>query len=226
MPDRDQDMQSPPPPSGTERLLYGADPSPGIVAVELAGPNRVRTWRRVDSLTVASEEPFQPWLVAERDAPWRALPSVNSIETLAGDHPLRYLVSFSAWGGFLDAARAGRDAGEHFFRLRSPIEHSLVRSGRTLFKGMTFDDLVRLQLDIETTSLDANAPGARILMVALSASTGYEEAIADDDEAALLQRVSEQIAIIDPDVIEGHNIFNFDLPWMATRAGRVGVTLN
>ena len=35
--------------------------------------------------------------------------------------------------------------------------------------------------------------------------------------------MTERLRELDPDVIEGHNLFNFDLPFMAARAERLGV---
>ena len=46
-----------------------------------------------------------------------------------------------------------------------------------------------------------------------------------DDEGELLERVTARIGELDPDVIEGHNLFNFDLPYMVARADRHGVPL-
>ncbi|MGH2614968.1 MAG: DNA polymerase domain-containing protein [Thermomicrobiales bacterium] len=210
----------------TAAILYGNDPLPGIVAVEPIGGNRVRLFRRTPDGTAADEEPFRPWLLAERCEPWQGLRNALDVELLAGDHPLRYLVEFSDWPGFLDVTREAQDAGERFFRLRSPVEQYLVRSCRTLFKGMVFADLKRVQIDIETTGLDASDPESRIIVVALKAGDGVEEILAlDTDEAELLARVSERLRALDPDVIEGHNLFNFDLPFLVARAERSRVAL-
>ena len=35
----------------------------------------------------------------------------------------------------------------------------------------------------------------------------------------------EALREIDPDIIEGHNVFNFDLPYLIARAERHGVPL-
>lgn len=207
-------------------LLYGTDPLPGLVAVDLAGPDRVRLYRRDGGRLTSSDDDLAPWLLAERAEPWQALRSRPSIARLDGDHPLRYLVTFRAWSDMLDAARAARDANERIFRLRSPVEGYLMRRGRTLFKGMTFGDLHRLQLDIETSGLDPHRADASVLLVALTTSHGVEEVLAlEAGEADLLIRLTERIVALDPDVIEGHNIFNFDLPYLATRAERNGIAL-
>ena len=122
--------------------------------------------------------------------------------------------------------RSAQDAGERFFRLRSPVEQYLVRSRRTLFKEMVFSDLKRLQIDIETTGLDPQDPESQIIVVALKSNVGLEEVLSlQTNEVELLERVTERLRELDPDVIEGHNLFNFDLPFMAARAERFGLAL-
>ena len=89
---------------------------------------------------------------------------------------------------------------------------------RTLFKEMVFEDLRRVQLDIETTGLDPSVPDNRILIAALRASDGDELVLTAMSEEALLADLSAAITRLDPDVIEGHNIYNFDLPFIVERA--------
>ena len=210
----------------TADLLFGHDPLPGIVAVERLGGDRVRLYRREDGAVSAVEDEFRPWLLAERAEPWRGRRGVAGLEVLAGDHALRYLIEFENWPAFLDAAQGAQETGERFFRLRSPVEQYLVRSGRTLFKGMIFAEPRRLQLDIETTGLDARDPDSQVIVVALKSGNDVEELYwLEDGEAELLARVSERLLEIDPDAIEGHNLFNFDLPFLVARAERLGVPL-
>src|SRR5918997_3444812 len=207
----------------TTDLLYGDDTTPGIVAVEQFGANRVRLYRRSAGDVIVEDAPFFPWLLAERPEPWHAARGSPRIEPLAGDHPLRYLVEFPDWSSHLDAVRAVEDAGERFFRLRSPVEQYLVRSRRTLFKEMVFADLRRLQIDIETTGLDPYDPDSQIIVVAVKSNSGIEEILSlQTDEVELLERVTARLCELDPDVIEGHNLFNFDLPFMVARAERFG----
>jgi DNA polymerase elongation subunit (family B) len=210
----------------TTNLLYGNDPLSGIVAVEQVGADRVRLYRRDGEEIIAEEAPFRPWLLAERDEPWQALRGAPAIEMLAGDHPLRYLVEFSDWPSYLSAVRTAEDTGERIFRLRSPVEQYLVRGGRTLFKGMAFSDLRRLQIDIETTGFNPRDAESQVIVVALTYGDAVEELFTlETDEAALLARLTERLREIDPDVIEGHNLFNFDLPFLGARAERFGVPL-
>ncbi len=208
----------------TSELLYGTDATPGIVAIELSGPDRVAVFQRCGDGTVREEVPFQPWLLAPRPDPWLALRPRPDVERLAGDHVYRYLIRFASWPAFADATRAAREAGERYVDPGSPAEQYLILSGRTLFKGMTFDNLRRLQLDIETTGFDPRQPDHHVIAVALRLSDGREEVLAlDESEHTLLERITERIREWDPDVIEGHNLFNFDLPFLVARAARYGI---
>ncbi|MEA2511724.1 MAG: polymerase, archaea type [Thermomicrobiales bacterium] len=211
----------------TDELLYGTDSTPRIVAVEPGGSDRVTVYRRDDIGGIeAFLESFHPWLLATRPQPWAALRSGPRITELHGDHPLRFLVQFSSWQAHGEAVRAARESGERIFNVNSPVEQYLISTGRTMFKGMVYEDLCRLQLDIETTGFDARDPAAQVIVVALKTSRGHEELLVlQNSEEALISRLSERIATLDPDVIEGHNLFNFDLPFLTARAARFGLQL-
>ena len=220
--------------SDVQALLYGHDPLPGIVAVEPAGPGAVTLYRRpvrtgpaqpaAPILTELDE--FRPWvLVAAATLPLLAA-GERQVEALRGGG-LDHLVTFARWADLTHDLAELRARQVDYVSPPSLVSQYLVRRGRTLFGGMAFEDLHRLQLDIETTSLQPEAPEARVLMVALTDSRGFEEVLTDQrgSEAALLHAVTEQIRDLDPDVIEGHNCFDFDLPYLATRAKRLRVPL-
>jgi DNA polymerase elongation subunit (family B) len=63
--------------------------------------------------------------------------------------------------------------------------------------------------------------------IALADSTGFRHVLRGDrmDERELLVECGRLIAERDPDVIEGHNIFRFDLEYLEARAARWGVPL-
>jgi DNA polymerase I len=212
----------------TEQLLYGPDPTPRIVAADFVAGNKIRIYTRQQSgETEAVEESFSPWLLAALDTPWQSGRYEVAIREFEGENPLRYFVSFDDWYAHNDAVREARDSGETFFRLNSPVEQHLMTTGKSLFKEMVFDDLRRLQIDIETTGFEPNLPQSQIIVVAIRTSAGHEEIIQlCESEAELIKHVNERIKFHDPDVIEGHNIFNFDIPFLATRASRLGLQLD
>ncbi|HVN64903.1 MAG TPA: DNA polymerase domain-containing protein, partial [Candidatus Binataceae bacterium] len=94
-------------------------------------------------------------------------------------------------------------------------------------------DLRRLQLDIETYITpgfefpSAAREGDRVIAISLSDSTGFERLLKGNelDERAMLEELVRIIAERDPDVIEGHNLFRFDLEYLETRARRHKVKL-
>jgi DNA polymerase, archaea type len=109
--------------------------------------------------------------------------------------------------------------------VRPLVEQYLAITGRTYFKGMAYADVRRMQFDLETTGLDADRD--TIFMVSITDSDGYRALIdvADCDERGLIERFVEIVRERDPDVLENHNIFGFDLTFLAKRARALGVDL-
>lgn len=202
-------------------LLEGRDATHGVVAVELRGGNRVALYRRLDDGGLDLElRPFEPWLLTSDASPWTRWRGVT-INRLSGANHYGALVRFADWRSLQDARQQSRMNSLDVFALASPEEQFLVASGVTLFKQLRFDQLKRLQLDIETVGLDPKVEEGRILMAALRWGPGQARVIAaDEGEARLIDELTDAILAIDPDVIEGHNIFNFDLPFIAERARR------
>jgi DNA polymerase elongation subunit (family B) len=107
-------------------------------------------------------------------------------------------------------------------------EQYLVATGRTYFRDLTFDQLHRMQFDLETTGLDAERD--RIFMIAVRDQTGVAELLeatgeGDAAEAELIRRLVAKVKAADPDVIENHNLHGFDLPFLNRRARILGVPL-
>jgi len=210
------------------RYLYGADPTERIVAVERGGPDRMRVYRRVDGRVVEERASFRPWLLMTHEPAWSELTGDVRATRLAGDGEYCWFVECRNWNVFQDVRGRVRDAGNEPLVFNSPIQQFLTSSGRTLFKGMVYEDLLRMQLDIEATSLDPLVPHARIFLVSVRTSAGDERLFgaAGEDEATIFEDLTAFIRDVDPDVIEGHNIFNYDLPYFLARAAANGLTLS
>src|SRR6185437_2004298 len=118
-----------------------------------------------------------------------------------------------------------RDLSDHYYMVGA-VEQYLMATGRVCFGGMTYADLHRLQFDLETTALSPKQ--GRIFMIAARDSLGLEailEAPTEADEAVLIRDLCALIRERDPDVIENHNLFGFDLPFLEERAAALGVPL-
>ena len=204
--------------------LFGFDKTEGIVAVEFSTPNQVQIFtRETDGSTSLRSEEFAPFL-------W------NSSEgaPLEGSLALDKLTTLPDWRSYQEARARLAKEGAPFFAFNDPVQQYLTSSGRTLFKGMLFEDLRRLQIDIQT----AISPGFEfssperdaVIAVTLSDSSGWEEIFVVEEgivesERAALEGLTSIIQTRDPDVIEGHNLFKFDLPYLLARARRLKVRL-
>ncbi|RYZ36349.1 MAG: DNA polymerase II [Myxococcaceae bacterium] len=234
--------------------LWGWDPTPGIVSVWAEPDGRAFVWKRQPGTPVRLREDarYRPWLLLSslQDLehlgpslqPEGAPPAPGRVtfRELKGPGALRYVVSADD-GRALGAAvlrgassrlgqRVGhlRDLGAHEVLVLPPEEQYLVATGRTYFRDLVFDDLRRLQFDLETTGLDPTKD--RIFLVALRDPDGRAETLevtedGDAGEADLLRRLVARIREADPDVVENHNLHGFDLPFLDQRAKRLNVPL-
>jgi DNA polymerase, archaea type len=78
-----------------------------------------------------------------------------------------------------------------------------------------YEGLSKLYIDIETTGLDSTIH--RVLMVGLMDETGVKTIITDTDERVILTSTIEYLKANKPECLIGHNLINFDLPFLATR---------
>ncbi len=232
--------------------LWGWDPTPGIVSVWAGLDGRAFVWRRPPETGVLVREDvrFRPWLLLDGLDDLRHLGAGLAPEgtpgarvgyrELQGPGALRFLVSADD-GRMLQRAvlegasrRLGRvvgqvrELGQLSVLSLPPEEQYLVMSGRTYFKRLAFDQLQRLQFDLETTGLDPAR--SRMFMVAVKHPSGAEEVLEsrgvdDAAEADLIRRLVDTITASDPDVIENHNLHGFDLPFLERRARVLRVPL-
>ena len=204
-------------------VLFGNDPTPRIVAIEPVN-NHIRLFVRSGEQLRTVEEPFRPWLLSDLQLEMAGIHWQELTGELEGRRMLKYLALCDDREAFDKLRRALRDKHREVIAYGSFARQYLMLSGKTLFKGMTFADLHRMQLDIETSTLTPDQQGAQILVIALSDTRGYETVL-HGNEKQILEQFIERVRALDPDVIEGHNLFGFDLPYLAARAQALGVPL-
>jgi len=192
--------------------LFGFDPLTHIVAVEFAEPNVAEVFiRREDGSTEIRAEPFSPYL-------WNA----QEGELLTGELPLNRLWKMPDWLTYQDARAQLQKSGQVSFAFNDPVQQYLTSSGRTLFKGMQFEDLRRVQIGI------AIKEDETLAAVALSDQSGWQEfreIESMDGERQALEWLTATIQERDPDVLEGHQLFKIGLPFIVARAKKLKVKL-
>ncbi|HEX2851758.1 MAG TPA: DNA polymerase domain-containing protein [Opitutaceae bacterium] len=163
------------------------------------------------------------WLSA---APAGELPAGVQVEALKGDGPFSHLVhadSMSAYDAFL---KSSRGSALEVDAIR-PIENQfLLQQRKRLYADLGFTQLRRCQLHIKTTagseSVDETAkPDDRVLAVGLRCGGTNRLMVLEEMTAAAEKKLLEDFNValreLDPDVIEGHNIFKFDLDYLRLR---------
>jgi DNA polymerase, archaea type len=231
--------------------VFGWDAMPGIVSVWANREGRAVVWQRLEGRITFTTERFRPWLfattledlsqlgksLAPLDAAGGDGAAVSYRELEGPEGSYRYLLS-ARDGRALErmllsgaSRRLGRqvsnlnDLPETYYRV-GPVEQYLMLTGRVYFRGMIYDDLHRMQFDLETTALDPHR--GRIFMVSMRDNRGLAmtiDAPTPGEEAELINRLCALIRERDPDVIENHNLFGFDLPFLEQRAEVLGIPL-
>jgi DNA polymerase, archaea type len=213
-------------------LLFGADSTPRIVAVELGETGTVRVHRReTNGSTVPDVEPFHPFVWADSDVVDLGIET----EKLRGNLKHGWLITVDSWKELIALRNGLKNAGRDFFAFTDPIQHYLTATGRTLFNDLPFEALKRLQLEVLSvvpTSRDDPGNNDHLMSIALSDYTGWEELIVvdpsnvEESERNALRRLTGLIKEHDPDVIEGHDLFRVHLPLLVTRAKKLKTKLD
>src|SRR5438093_299576 len=223
------------------QLLFGWNETEGIVALELENDRQIRLYRKVKGTLVSEVQPLHPVLWLQEADLLKDFKGEVEMVALSGTLNYRVLAVFNSWKEIYAAKkylaktprRLPSDKASPCLFLSDPVHQHLLASGQTSFRGMTFADLNRLQLDIETYSVagfefsNPQREQDRIIAIALSDCSGWETVLWGKEmtEPEMLEQLNEIIQTRDPDVIEGHNIYKFDLSYLKIRAGRYGLPL-
>src|ERR1051326_5883844 len=164
-----------------------------------------------------STERFRPWLLATSLVDLER--SGSTLQSVTDEKPIRHTqgITYRELEGeegayrFLLSAPDGRELERRLLQGPSrrlerqvkslnelprtylrvgPIEQYLMQSGRAYFRGLNYEDLHRLQVDLETTALDPHR--GRIFLVAVRDSRGLAtilEAPDPEDEKQLIARL-------------------------------------
>ncbi len=215
-------------------LLFGADPTQRLVAVEATPAGEVVYWQRHGADVERHTAPLEALLWVEDPHFLDEFDGDYKIQPLAGDLPLAHVVRVRS-GKELEALKRHlvgvtgdnpSNAQAPYLYVSDRVHLHLMSTGTTLFKGMRFDDVRRLQIDILAHAAPgddaprADCPEDRILSIALTDTEGYREVLDGSGEQELITKLAQVIGERDPDIIEGHNFYKQQLEYLRRRAER------
>ncbi|MDD5727400.1 MAG: DNA polymerase domain-containing protein [Victivallales bacterium] len=210
-----------------------------VVAVETDENSVTLFIRGEDGKCSSISRDFVPFMLLSKPEVLQNFTGGVTIRRLDGDAVFAFIAEFASVSAYRDAlALLNKEKavqGTVCRLFQDFTQQAMMRNKIRLFRGMRFDEVRRLQFDIETLTtagFDFSNPNRRddkIIIISMSDNTGWEQLISLDtmDEKQLLEEFVRIVRERDPDVIEGHNIFRFDLPYIETRArlNKVKLTL-
>lgn len=219
-------------------VLFGSQRQAGLVNVSADRKGVLTTYRRLGEELTREEVSFEPFLwLSELDV-LRGLEVEAQTEELRGDNYYRYLLRTKTWSELKAvsdhiATVSGRYASHpqspQLFLADLPTQY-LLATGQTYYNKMAIDEVHTLSMRVYTALDLLEDPGeepSRILAVALKEGSEGPLVLVDDaDEDKLLWHLSGKIKKIDPDLIQGHNLFKRDLELLTERAKKLKVKLD
>ena len=199
----------------SDSFIYGKHPLTGVVGIEVADNGEVEIYTKDGILY---ENTIYYILVSE--------PLDNTTE-LKGDLHYKYAIKFDNRQDFQAKIGEFKALGVDYHAIYNPAEMFMLRHGYTYYKGMKPENLDILSFDIETTSLSPE--NGKVLLITNTYRCGNRVErllFSYDDYNSQKEMIYAWCAFvreIDPDVIVGHNIFNFDLPYLKSIAGKLPI---
>ncbi len=230
----------------SDPIIYGHNTESRIVSVFQTSDSTMKIVKRIGGVAVLEERKFFPFFFLKEPMEFAGFDKRFWSVKLSGNNFYQSLYIFKKWSDMRSALKKVTEAAhvgigevprditdvEDVYVKLDPVYQFMMQTGITLFKEMDFSELKRMQLDIETFSKSGFSVASRledrIVLISLSDNSGWEHVIdgRDRGEDVMLNELVEIITRRDPDVIEGHNIYGFDLPYILRRAEMYGVKLS
>ncbi len=205
-----------------------------ITGIWCDGENIHLSFRLPDASVKETSVKFSPFLWTSSEAKCDYA-KIEKLSTPSDGNPRTPLDAIMKFESVDDMERyfKSRDKSLPSDRISSVENQYLTANGARMFEGVEFKNIRRLQLDIEVMGTDgfpvATRDGDRILAVGLSGVGGTKilelADFSDASERKLLEDLQQEILSRDPDTIEGHNIFKFDLPYISARAKKLKASM-
>ena len=202
-----------------DKLIYGKSDIEHIVGVEANGEKAYLFIERPDGSKDTKIVQNRYWILAPFNIG-------NKFSRLQGDLYYKWGRQFTDWDDFVEHRKKYYPLG--IYSIFNPKEALLVKDGYTYFKGSKPTEVSVLSFDIESTGL-VHDDSSEVLLISNTyrSATGQitKKLFAYDDYenvGDMIENWCNWVREMDPSIILGHNIFGYDLPYLAHVAGRYG----
>jgi DNA polymerase, archaea type len=217
-----------------DSLLYGHNPAERVVAVHQMNDQAVRLFKRTEGKIVHEDAEFFPFFFLADSSLLHGFLKHHWLKELEGTNYYKFIAVFSRWSEMWEAVQyalreynktrfpkvaAWQELQEILVR-PDPARQFLAQSGITLFKGMKFDELIRVQIAIthnsgnDQRSLKSRSGKKELRAIGMmdSKNKSYIFEIKKNNKREVLAQLIYLIQELDPDIIEGLDLFSNILP--------------
>lgn len=206
-------------------LIYGKNPLQKIIGISTKN-DKLFMYLAEGSKTKTVRMPNQHYILMDK-----YLESLNP-GRLEGNNHFKYFAKFNNKGSIYDYKNICKSKGIDCWYAYNPVEAAMIKDGYTMYKGMSIDEVSCLSFDIETTGvkIDDNSFTLLISNTFRDRTGNIHRRLFDfssyDKPADFFTAWCKWVRECDPDIMLGHNIFGFDLPYLSRCAANVGVKLH
>jgi DNA polymerase elongation subunit (family B) len=217
-----------------DSLLYGHNPAERVVAVHQVSDQTIRLFKRVEGKIVHEDAEFFPFFFLADSSLLYGFPKHHWLKELEGTNYYKFIAAFSRWSEMWEAVQytlrehnksrfpkvaSWQELKEILVR-PDPARQFLAQSGITLFKGMEFEELERVQIAI-TFSTGNDQPQSKTRVgkqelrgIGIANTRGKAQTfeITKNNKREVIEEVVHFIQELDPDVLEGFDLFSNILP--------------
>lgn len=208
-----------------DKLVNGKNQLERIVSIEVQDSS-AEIFQQDENGNISSVfVPNRFWLLLDRSASPRS-------KKLSGNLHYKYGEQFSERDEFLKWRNIYKRDGRDFFSIYTAKESLMIKDGYTYFKGLEPKQVSVLSFDIETTGLDPSAKDAFVVLI----STTYRHPNGEitkklfsydeyECQAAMIDDFCSHVREVNPSILLGHNIIQFDLNYLNVTAKRNNTAL-
>lgn len=205
------------------KLIYGKQNIEKIVSIEIIDDQAELYIQTDDGSIELLVQPNEFYLLSNKS-------HGKSWMRLKGDLHYCWAKKFKKATDYYKEKAILKKQGADVFSISDDKEAFMVKNGFTYYRGLNPIDISVLSFDIESTSLD-HTPDSKVLLISntfrkngevtrrLFAYDKYES------QGDMLVAWCDWVRSLDPNIILGHNIYSYDLPYMRHIADMEGVQL-